>query len=159
MDGGDYFKNEAKDFAERFLVETGNASLAAACLTDEGRSELKRGLHNLEGGFHGITIIFDGIRERGHAATAEYGFECLWKVMAGAFVIGRATVTDDHKNFLVKEPAAGGGKKGGATHRARAEVWHVEARGHLSDVEKNNPGLSPRKLAPFGKVHTERTRS
>jgi hypothetical protein len=146
----DDFKKEANDFV-RYLVETGNASLSTAYLTDECRSELKIGLHNLESGFREITKILDDIGRAGRtgAATAEFGFDRVWRALAGAYIIGGGEVTDSHKNFLVREPASGGGKKGGATRKARAEVWHVKARDLLPDVEKNNPGLSPKKLAPL----------
>jgi hypothetical protein len=47
------------------------------------------------------------------------------------------------------EVASSGGRTGGVTRTKNAEKWHDEARPHLVAAEKENPGLSPKKLAPL----------
>jgi hypothetical protein len=119
-------------------------------ITPENKKELERALKILRPSFDELAKWFiDPMRET-KPDVANYGYEKLYGLLWATFVGGsRGTVTDSGKNFLVRKPASDGGKKGGITHRKRAEVWHVEARDHLPGVEKNNPGLSPRKLAPF----------
>lgn len=46
-----------------------------------------------------------------------------------------------------REVASRGGIAGGAKQSENAREWHVDARIHIPTVEKDNPGLSPRKLA------------
>jgi hypothetical protein len=145
---GKFAENGARALAEH-LLDIAKASLSSDVLTDEDRAELERHRKKLENSFREMLKVIDDL-EKTKPSAAFHGRICLLDIMDSAFIIGaRGIVTDSHKNFLVRKPASDGGKKGGATHKTRAEAWHVEARDHLPDVEKNNPGLSPRKLAPF----------
>ena len=46
-----------------------------------------------------------------------------------------------------RDVASRGGRVGGATRTKNAQEWHAEARIHIPTIEKENPGLSPGKLA------------
>ena len=98
--------DEMEYHAKRFAAHVGeiaDASLASDALTNEDRKALELGRGNFVHYFDQIAKLLDSLK----ASEVEFGYECLWNVISGAFYVGsRGTVTDSASRKLKADQAA-----------------------------------------------------
>lgn len=98
---------------------------------EEQAKNLRMGKHHVEVYAPNLIKVIKMISDPGRPSVSEYGLECLWNVLAGAFLIGsRGVVTEGAKEFYRPEiegeflsaKGSKGGEKSGEARRNKAEA-------------------------------------
>jgi hypothetical protein len=116
----------AKRYAAH-IVDVAESSLTSKLLTDQDRLDLETGHRNFTLFFDELARLIDRFKRVGDTNTAEFGYECLFNIVSGAFLIGsRGTLTESAGRFVVNENSA--------IARAGNSAKAAASRATLSDV-------------------------
>ena len=113
----------AKRYAAH-IVGVAESSLTSKLLTDKDRLELELGHRSFTLFFYDLAQLIDRFKTSGDTNTADYGYECLFNVMSGAFLFGsRGVLTESAGRFVMNEASATARAGNSAKAAANRVVW------------------------------------
>jgi hypothetical protein len=96
----------AKRYAAH-IVDVAESSLTSKLLTDKDRLDLETGHRSFTLFFYELARLIDRFKRSGDTNTVDFGYECLFNVMYGAFLIGsRGVLTESAGRFVMNENSA-----------------------------------------------------